>query len=49
MAPVNDGPVANDDSYPATEDTTLTVAASGVLGNDTDVDGNPLTVATPAP
>ena len=35
---VNDAPVAADDSYTATEDTALTVAAPGVLGNDTDVD-----------
>ena len=32
-------------SYNAVEDTPLTVAAPGVLGNDTDVDGNPLTAA----
>jgi hypothetical protein len=42
-ANTNTAPVAVDDSYPATEDTTLTVVAPGVLGNDTDVDGNPLT------
>jgi len=37
--PVNDNPVANPDSYPATEDVVLSVdAASGVLLNDTDVD-----------
>ena len=35
---VNDPPVANPDSYAATEDTLLTVAAPGVLGNDTDPD-----------
>ena len=40
---VNDAPVAVADTYPATEDTTLNVAAPGVLGNDSDVDGNPLT------
>ena len=39
----NTAPVANNDIYPATEDTTLNVAAPGVLGNDTDVNGNPLT------
>ena len=33
-----DAPVATDDSYPAVEDTTLTVAADGVLVNDTDID-----------
>ncbi len=40
---VNDPPVATNDSYSTNEDTTLTVAAPGVLGNDTDVDGDPLT------
>ena len=40
---VNDAPVAVDDGYATTEDTPLTVAAPGVLGNDTDVDGDPLT------
>src|SRR2546427_733696 len=38
----NDAPVAVNDSYTTTEDTTLTVAAPGVLANDTDVDGDPL-------
>jgi VCBS repeat-containing protein len=40
---VNDAPVAAADSYSVNEDTPLTVAAPGVLGNDTDVDGNALT------
>jgi VCBS repeat-containing protein len=39
----NNPPVANADSYAATEDTPLTVSAPGVLSNDTDVDGNTLT------
>ncbi len=44
VAAVNDAPVASADTYAATEDTALNVdAASGVLGNDTDVDGNTLT------
>ena len=43
--PVNDAPVAANDSYSTNEDTALTVAAPGVLANDTDVDGNPLTAA----
>ena len=42
---VNDSPVANNDSGTTNEDTVLTVAAPGVLGNDTDVDVEPLTVA----
>ena len=37
---VNDAPVAVNDSYSTAEDTQLTVNAPGVLGNDTDVDGN---------
>jgi ELWxxDGT repeat protein/VCBS repeat-containing protein len=41
---VNDAPVAVADSYTVNEDTTLTVdAASGVLQNDTDVEGDALT------
>jgi VCBS repeat-containing protein/predicted outer membrane repeat protein len=49
--PVNDAPVAANDSYTTDEDTMLTVNTPGVLGNDTDVDGDPLTavlVAGPA-
>lgn len=43
ITPVNDAPVAANDSYLTAEDTTLTVsAASGVLANDTDVDGDAL-------
>jgi VCBS repeat-containing protein len=40
---VNDAPVAQDDSYTTAEDTPLVVSAPGVLGNDSDVDGDPLT------
>jgi VCBS repeat-containing protein len=39
----NSAPTAANDSYAANEDATLTVAAPGVLGNDADADGNPLT------
>src|SRR5206468_185391 len=39
---VNDAPVAVNDSYTTDEDTTLNVAAPGVLGNDSDVDGDTL-------
>jgi VCBS repeat-containing protein len=42
VAPVNDTPVAANDAYTTAEDTTLNVAAPGVLANDTDADGNPL-------
>jgi len=40
---VNDAPVALDDAYTTNEDTLLTITAPGVLSNDTDVDGDPLT------
>src|SRR5207247_876183 len=40
---VNHAPVATNDSFSVNEDTALVVAAPGVLGNDTDVDSNPLT------
>jgi VCBS repeat-containing protein len=39
----NRAPTAAADAYSTAEDTPLTVAAPGVLGNDTDPDGNPLT------
>jgi VCBS repeat-containing protein len=42
--PVDDTPVASNDSYATNEDTVLTVnTASGVLLNDTDADHDPLT------
>jgi VCBS repeat-containing protein len=39
----NDAPVAVGDAFSTAEDTVLTVSAPGVLGNDTDPDGDPLT------
>ncbi|MGA2670054.1 MAG: Ig-like domain-containing protein, partial [Dehalococcoidia bacterium] len=42
-APTNHAPVAVNDAYTTSEDTVLTVAAAGVLSNDTDADGNTLT------
>src|SRR5207253_2756391 len=51
VSAVNDAPSAADDSYTTNEDTPLTIAAPGGVGNDTDVDGNPLTarlVSAPA-
>ncbi len=39
----NTPPVANDDSYTTSKDTVLSVSAPGVLANDDDADGNPLT------
>jgi len=40
---VNDVPVASNDSYVILEDNSLVVDAPGVLANDNDLDGNPLT------
>jgi VCBS repeat-containing protein len=46
----NAAPLAIDDLHVLAEDTVLTVAAPGVLGNDIDVDGDPLTaVVTGSP
>jgi type II secretory pathway pseudopilin PulG len=42
-ADISHPPVAIPDSYTIAEDTTLTAPAPGVLGNDSDVDGNALT------
>src|SRR5262249_36296122 len=41
----NHAPVAVNDSYSTDEDTTLTVSAPGVLGNDADADGDGLTAS----
>lgn len=42
---VNDNPVASDDEYSINEDITLTVsAANGLLSNDSDIDGDALSV-----
>ncbi|RPI54861.1 MAG: tandem-95 repeat protein [Acidobacteria bacterium] len=40
IAPVNDPPIAVDDSFSGNEDTAFTVVAPGLLSNDTDVDGD---------
>lgn len=40
---VNDAPVAAADNYAMNQDTILNVTAPGVLGNDSDIDGNSLT------
>ncbi len=41
--PVNDSPIAANDVYSTDEDTPLMVAAPGILGNDSDPDGDILT------
>ena len=43
VTPVNHAPVATADSYSLNQDTVLNVAAPGVLGNDSDPDGNTIT------
>ena len=46
ITPVNDPPIAIDDSYATAQDTPLFVAAPGVMTNDSDPDGDPITVTT---
>ncbi len=46
--PVNTAPIATADSYVAGKDTSLILAAPGVLGNDTDAQTDPLSVALDA-
>ncbi|EKK02698.1 protein containing Planctomycete extracellular domain protein [Rhodopirellula baltica SH28] len=43
VTPMNDAPVGNVETYSTNEDIPLTIASPGVLANDTDVDGDPLT------
>ena len=42
----NNAPVVTADSVTATEDTPVTIAVSGLLANDTDADGDALTIAS---
>jgi len=49
VAPANSPPTAADDSYSVNEDNLLTITAPGVLANDTDADGDPLTGAKIGP
>jgi hypothetical protein len=42
-APAPSAPVANDDAFDIAQGSTWTIAAPGVLGNDTDADGDALT------
>ncbi len=43
VLPVNDPPAATNDTFTVSKNTLLAVAAPGVLGNDSDLDGDPLT------
>ena len=45
----NEPPVAVNDAYATNEATTLAVTAPGVLANDTDADGDPLTASLVSP
>jgi VCBS repeat-containing protein len=45
VSAANDPPTAANDSYLTAEDTALSVPAPGVLGNDSDPDGNALTAS----
>ncbi len=45
VTPVNDTPTAMDDSYATPVNTSLTILAPGVLGNDADPDGDILSAA----
>jgi hypothetical protein len=46
VSPGNNAPVATDDALAATEDTPVTYTAAQLLGNDTDVDGDALTIGS---
>ncbi len=46
---INGRPVANANTYAATEDTTLNVNPPGLLGNDTDSENDPLTAILVTP
>ena len=45
ISPVNDPPVALADNYKTPEDTPLTIQVPGILVNDSDPDGDPITPA----
>ncbi len=45
VSPVNDPPVGTNDTYAVTEDVVLNIAAPGLLANDTDPDGDPVTAS----
>ena len=46
VTPVNDDPVAEDDTVSTQEDTPLTIAATDLLDNDSDADGDTLTITS---
>ncbi|MEM8715985.1 MAG: cadherin-like domain-containing protein, partial [Cyanobacteria bacterium P01_G01_bin.4] len=46
LAPVNDAPIGDDDTGTTPEDTPLALAAADLLANDSDLDGDPLAIAS---
>jgi len=44
VTPVNDAPVAVDDSYSTSQDTPIVISISDLLGNDVDIDGDSLSL-----
>jgi PKD repeat protein len=46
VTPLNDAPVARDDEAATDEDTAVTIAAAALLGNDSDVDGDSVSVTS---
>jgi len=48
-APGNVAPVAQNDEYNTQQDTLLSIPAPGVLGNDNDPDGDPMTAVLDVP
>ncbi|MDE0723794.1 MAG: Ig-like domain-containing protein, partial [Alphaproteobacteria bacterium] len=44
VTPVNDGPDARDDSFTTAEDTAITIPGGNILSNDTDPEGDTLTI-----
>jgi len=49
VTPANDPPAATDDGYSTIAGAPVSVAANGVIGNDSDVDGDALTVSIATP
>ena len=45
VAPVNDAPVASNDTATTEEDTPITILTADLLGNDSDVDGDTLSIS----
>ena len=46
VTPVNDAPVLISETNSTLEDTAISISPNGLLSNDTDVDGNPLSIST---